>query len=73
MAEVHHIATGSRPWGARLKTSCGMAGWVAPNTSTEYDTDIGTRFEAVPDIGKVTCVRCRASDAARTAALTSPT
>jgi hypothetical protein len=41
------------------RTFCGMFGWIAKNSSTEYETVEGNSFEAVERKDGVTCRRCK--------------
>ena len=52
-------------YGAR-ETFCGFIGTLCSGFSSEFNTDIGGRFEATDSNNGVTCSRCRKSRWPRT-------
>ena len=48
------------------ETFCGLTGSQCSGFSTEFETDVGHRFEAVDVSNGVTCARCRKGRWSRT-------
>jgi hypothetical protein len=60
-----HLLTGELRWNGSAKMFCGKIGWECDDISSEYNDEIGNRFEATAKRKECTCKSCqRAADAA---------
>lgn len=61
--QIHRLFPrhGAKTWPDWRRTLCGRSGAAAMGTDREFETDVGTRFEAVETNDEVTCQRCRAT------------